>query len=150
MIGQEARGRGLERSIDIAEELGLAGVLSNALNTKGLWTLAYSNRREESRSLLLGALRVALDGDEPQAAMRAYFNLSFEREGVDDYTHTYDTDGLALAERTGDEQWKRSFLLHTSFAAVERETGTRRCASPTRRRRARARRPTTSRAAASC
>ena len=53
-------------------------------------------------------------------AMRAYFNLSFEREGVDDYTHDYDTDGLALAERTGDQQWKRSFLLHTSFAAFER------------------------------
>ncbi len=120
MIGQEARGHEpLERSIDIAEELGLAGVLSNALNTKGLWTLAYTNRREESRSLLLGALRVALAGNEPQAAMRAYFNLSFEREGVDDYTHGYDTDGLALAERTGDQQWKRSFLLHTSFTAAE-------------------------------
>jgi tetratricopeptide (TPR) repeat protein len=120
MIGQEARGREpLERSIDIAEELGLAGVLSNALNTKGLWTLAYTNRREESRSLLLGALRVALAGNEPQAAMRAYFNLSYEREGVDDYTHAFDTDGLALAERTGDQQWKRSFLLHTSFTAAE-------------------------------
>ena len=94
-------------------------MLSNALNTKGLWTLAHTNRREESRSLLLGALRVALAGNEPQAAMRAYFNLSFEREGVDDYTHSFDTDGLALAERTGDQQWKRSFLLHTSFTAVE-------------------------------
>jgi len=120
MIGQEARGReALERAIDIAEELRLAEVLSNALNTKGLWTLAMTHRREEARSLLLGALRVALEGNEPQAAMRAYFNLSFEREGADDYTHEYDHDGLAMAERTGDQQWKRSFLLHTSFAAVE-------------------------------
>ncbi len=58
--------------------------------------------------------------DQPQAAMRAYFNLSFEREGVDDHSHEYDADGLALAERVGDEQWKRSFLLHTSHAAIER------------------------------
>jgi class 3 adenylate cyclase/tetratricopeptide (TPR) repeat protein len=121
MIGQDSRGREpLERAIEIAEELRLAEVLSNALNTKGLWMLAQTNRREEARSLLLGALRVALDADEPQAAMRAYFNLSFEREGADDYSHSYDADGLALAERTGDQQWKRTFPLHTSWAAFER------------------------------
>ncbi len=73
--------------------------------------------------------------DEPQAAMRAYFNLSFEREGVDDHPHSGDTDGLALAERTGDQQWKRSFLLHTVVRRrSSRATGTRPCASPTRRR----------------
>jgi class 3 adenylate cyclase/tetratricopeptide (TPR) repeat protein len=121
MIGEEARGRdALERAIDIAERLSLPEVLSNALNTKGLWIIAFTHRREEGRSLLLGALRVALEHDEAQAAMRAYFNLSFERQGVDDYAHDYDRDGLALAERTGDEQWKRSFLLHTSPAALER------------------------------
>jgi class 3 adenylate cyclase/tetratricopeptide (TPR) repeat protein len=121
MIGDEARGRAaLERAIDIAERLRLPEVLSNALNTKGLWIIAFTHRREEGRSLLLGALRVALEAGETQAAMRAYFNLSFEREGVDDYSQDYDTEGLALAERAGDEQWKRSFLLHTSFAALER------------------------------
>ena len=121
MIGDEARGRAaLEQAIEIAETQRLPEVLSNALNTKGLWIIAFTNRREEGRSLLLGALRVALDADETQAAMRAYFNLSFEREGVDDDSHTYDQDGLALAERIGDEQWKRSFLLHTSHAALER------------------------------
>jgi tetratricopeptide (TPR) repeat protein len=121
MIGHEERGHAaLERAIDIAETLRLPDVLSNALNTKGLWMLAFTNRREEARSLLLGALRVALEHDEAQAAMRAYFNLSFEREGVDDHTHDYDTTGLALAERVGDQQWKRSFQLHTSHAALER------------------------------
>ena len=121
MIGEEARGREpLERAIEISETLYLPEVLSHALNTKGLWMIAFTNRREEARSLMLGALRVALEGDAPQAAMRAYFNLSFEREGVDDYSHDYDTSGLAMAERAGDQQWKRSFLLHTSFAALER------------------------------
>jgi tetratricopeptide (TPR) repeat protein len=121
MIGHEERGHAaLERAIDIAETLRLPDVLSNALNTKGLWMLAFTNRREEARSLLLGALRVALEHDEAQPAMRAYFNLSFEREGVDDYTHDYDTTGLTLAERAGDQQWKRSFQLHTSHAALER------------------------------
>ena len=121
MIGEAERGHAaLERAIDVAETLGIPDVLSNALNTKGLWMLAFTNRREEARSLLLGALRVALDHDETQAAMRAYFNLSFEREGVDDHTHDYDTTGLALAERAGDQQWRRSFQLHTSHAALER------------------------------
>jgi class 3 adenylate cyclase/tetratricopeptide (TPR) repeat protein len=121
MIGEEARGREpLERAIEIAETLYLPEVLSHALNTKGLWMTAFTNRREEARSLMLGALRVALEGDAPQAAMRAYFNLAYEREGVDDYSHDYDTSGLALAERFGDQQWKRSFLVHTAFTAVER------------------------------
>ena len=121
MIGDEKRGHAaLERAIDISETLELPEVLSNALNTKGLWMLAFTHRREEARSLLLGALRVALAHDQPQAAMRAYFNLSFEREGVDDHSHEYDATGLALAERVGDQQWKRSFLLHTSHAANER------------------------------
>jgi class 3 adenylate cyclase/tetratricopeptide (TPR) repeat protein len=120
LVGQEARGREpLERAIDIAETLALPEVLSNALNTKALLTLAATGHREEARSLLLGALRVALDAGEIGAAMRAYFNLSYERQGVDDYTHGYDRDGLALAERTGDRQWQRSFLAHTSYAALE-------------------------------
>jgi class 3 adenylate cyclase/tetratricopeptide (TPR) repeat protein len=120
MIGQAQRGREpLERAIDISETLELPDVLSDALNTKGLWRIAYTNRREEGRSLMLGALRVALEADVPGAVMRAYFNLSFEREGVDEYDHDYDREGLALAERTGDQQWRRSFLMHLSFAAFE-------------------------------
>src|SRR6185437_11505395 len=120
MIGQAQRGREpLERAIDIAETLELPDVLSDALNTKGLWRIAYTNRREEGRSLMLGALRVALEADVPAAVMRAYFNLSFEREGVDEYDHDYDREGLAVAERTGDQQWRRSFLMHLSFAAFE-------------------------------
>ncbi len=120
MAGDVPRAREpLERAIDIAEALDLPDVLSEALNTKGLWRITSTHRREEGRSLMLGALRVALDGDVPQSAMRAYFNLSFEREGVDDYGHDYDREGLAIAERTGDQQWRRSFLLHLAFSATE-------------------------------
>jgi class 3 adenylate cyclase/tetratricopeptide (TPR) repeat protein len=120
MTGEEQRGREpLERAIDISETLGLPDVLSDALNTKALWTLASLNRREEGRSLLLGALRVALEGGVPSAAMRAYFNLSFERQGVDDFGHDYDRDGLEIAERGGDQQWRRSFLMHLAYAAHE-------------------------------
>jgi len=120
LTGQEARGREpLERAIDIAETLMLPEVLSNALNTKALMTLAMTGHREEARSLLLGALRVALDAGETHSALRAYFNLSFERQGLDDHSHGYDRDGLALAERTGDRQWQRHFLVHTSQAALE-------------------------------
>jgi class 3 adenylate cyclase/tetratricopeptide (TPR) repeat protein len=120
LMGQESRGREpLERAIDIAEALGLPDVLSNALNTKALLILATTGHREEARSLLLGALRIALEANDIQAAMRAYFNLSYERQGVDDYSHAYDRNGLALAERTGDRQWQRSFLAHASQGALE-------------------------------
>jgi tetratricopeptide (TPR) repeat protein len=120
LTGHEERGREpLERAIDIAETLMLPEVLSNALNTKALMTLAMTGHREEARSLLLGALRVALDAGETHSALRAYFNLSFERQGLDDHSHGYDRDGLALAERTGDRQWQRHFLVHTSQAALE-------------------------------
>ena len=120
MIGESEGGsEPLERAIDIAEELGLPDVLSDALNTKGLWTYMHLGHREEGRSLLLGALRVALDGDAPEAAMRAYFNLAFERDGMDDLSHDYDDRGLALAERTGNTQWRRSFQIHLGVTAME-------------------------------
>jgi class 3 adenylate cyclase/tetratricopeptide (TPR) repeat protein len=120
MTGEDQRGlEPLERAIDISEALELPEVLSDALNTKALWTLANLGRREEGRSLLLGALRVALEHEVPTAAMRAYFNLSFERQGVDDFAHDYDRDGLEIADRRGDQQWRRSFLMHLAFAAYE-------------------------------
>jgi tetratricopeptide (TPR) repeat protein len=105
----------IERAITIAESLALPRVISQALNTKGLRSLVMG-RREEGISLLLGALRVALDHDEAVAAMRAYFNLSFAESAFDSPTHGYDNLGLALAERVGDRHWERSFRLHLAVS----------------------------------
>ncbi len=111
----------LERSIEIAESLRLYEVLSHALNTKGLNSLSRLSRPEEARSLLLGALRIALEHDHPLAAMRAYFNLAFLRESEEHADDSYDRAGLELARRIGDRGWENAFQMHV--AQVMFETG---------------------------
>ena len=100
----------IERAIEVAEALQLPRPLSNALNTKAV--LLTNTRPEEARSLLEGALRIALENDEPEAAMRAYFNLSFISDCWGRPSAEFDRAGLALARRLGERQWERSFLMH--------------------------------------
>ncbi len=100
----------IERAIEVAEALRLPRPLSNALNTKGI--LLIDTRPEEARSLLEGALRIAMENDEPEATLRAYFNLAF---GTDCWGHDpaeFDRAGLTLARRLGERQWEGSFLMH--------------------------------------
>jgi class 3 adenylate cyclase/tetratricopeptide (TPR) repeat protein len=103
----------LERAIDLAEQLSLPDVLSDALNTRGV--LATTTRPEYARSLLEGALRIALEHDLPYAAMRAYFNLSYVCECTDRSGTALDQQGIALAHRLGDRQWERSFQQHLTI-----------------------------------
>ena len=63
--GSEPALEPIERSIEVAEALQLPRPLSNALNTKGI--LLTNTRPEEARGLLEGALRIALENDEPEA-----------------------------------------------------------------------------------
>jgi tetratricopeptide (TPR) repeat protein len=100
----------LEHAIELAEALRLPGVLSDALNTYALRIVP--DRPESARTLLEGALRIALEGDQPRAAMRAYFNLSYVCECTDRDGREIDGQGLAVAERLGDRQWERSFQSH--------------------------------------
>ncbi len=100
----------LNRAIEIAEALDLAPPLSDALNSKALATVDM--RPQEARSLLEGALRIALDNDVPHAALRAYFNLSYIAEGWGRSFAEYDAAGIALARRLGERQWERSFAIH--------------------------------------
>ena len=100
----------LERAIDLAERLRLPAVLSDALNSRGVFMVG--TRPEQARTLLEGALRIALEEDLPRNAMRAYFNLSFVCECTDRDGAELDRQGLALARRIGDRQWERSFQLH--------------------------------------
>ena len=102
----------VERAIELAEQLRLPAVLSEALNTRG--TFMVGRRPEHARTLLEGALRIALEHDLPRQAMRAYFNLSFACECADLDGSALDRKGMALARRLGDRQWERSFQVHLS------------------------------------
>jgi tetratricopeptide (TPR) repeat protein len=106
----------LERALVIAERLRLPDTLSHALNTKGLW-LMNVGRMEEGRSLLHGALNVALAHEQHEAAMRAYFNLAYAVDLVGQSESPYDELGVELARRIGDRNWERAFMLHIAGAA---------------------------------
>ena len=79
----------LERALEISERQQLWHTLSHAMNTKGLMSL-NGGRFREGHALLSGALRVALDHDEHEAALRAYFNLSYSDEMVDFHEGEHD------------------------------------------------------------
>jgi class 3 adenylate cyclase/tetratricopeptide (TPR) repeat protein len=106
----------LERSLVIAERLRLPETLSHALNTKGLW-LMNVGRMEEGRALLQGALNVALEHEQHEAALRAYFNLAYAMDLVDQSGAGFDELGADLARRVGDRNWERAFMLHMAGTA---------------------------------
>jgi class 3 adenylate cyclase/tetratricopeptide (TPR) repeat protein len=94
-----------ERALAVAERLRLPEVLSHALNTKGL----LANRQghwETGRTLIAGALRIALDNDIPGAIMRGYTNLSQceYRLGNLGATEELTLHALELARRIGDRE----------------------------------------------
>ena len=114
LAGRDPHGTApLERAIDLAEQLSLPEVLSDAMNTRGV--METSARPEYARSLVEGALRIALEHDRPYAAMRAYFNLSYVCECTDRDGTELDREGIALARRLGDRQWERSFQQHMTI-----------------------------------
>jgi tetratricopeptide (TPR) repeat protein len=63
-----------ELALELSEALQLPGLFSHALNTKAL-LLQSRGRPEEALVLLRHALKVAVDNDENDAALRAYNNL---------------------------------------------------------------------------
>jgi tetratricopeptide (TPR) repeat protein len=88
-------------------------VLSDALNTKGL-IVAQLGRREEGLALMRHAVRLALESDQSEIALRAYFNLAFLAACADliDEASRIDEQGLELARRRGNRQWEESFVGH--------------------------------------
>ena len=103
----------LEFALEIAEAQLLPAVLSDALNTKGL----IANQRghpEEGLALIRHALDLALEHDLGEAALRAYFNLSYLaacRDRIEEASRI-DEEGLELARRRGSRQWEESFVGH--------------------------------------
>jgi class 3 adenylate cyclase/tetratricopeptide (TPR) repeat protein len=103
----------LEFALEIAESLFLPGVLSDALNTKGL-IATQLGRREEGLALMRHALDIALEHDLTESALRAYFNLSFLTMGRDRVEEAIRNDelGRELARRRGNRQWEETFEGH--------------------------------------
>jgi tetratricopeptide (TPR) repeat protein len=105
----------LELALVISESQQLWGTLSHAMNTKGL--LRFNDGRfREGHALLAEALGIALEHQEHEAALRAYFNLAYAEEVWDNFGSGYDEAGLALTRRIGDRNWERAFLMHVSIA----------------------------------
>jgi len=99
-----------EVAIDLAESLWLPEVLSQSLNTLALILYAAKGRRRQGFALLRYALEVALEHDQTQAALRAYFNLADLAAQSDQYplARDYVDRGLALTRRVGnrDREWQ--------------------------------------------
>jgi class 3 adenylate cyclase/tetratricopeptide (TPR) repeat protein len=103
----------LEFALEVAESLLIPDVLSDALNTKGL--IATGNgHREEGLALMQRALEVAIEHDLTENAARAYFNLSYLRNGRDRLAEAAAADeaGLELVRRRGNRQWEEAFRSH--------------------------------------
>jgi class 3 adenylate cyclase/tetratricopeptide (TPR) repeat protein len=101
-----------ETAIDIAEGLWLPELLSNALNTKAVILYSARARRREGYALMQYALEMALDNDLPEAAMRAYYNISDLAVQADRFQEgkSFVERGLALARRLGNRDWEWRFL----------------------------------------
>ncbi|HET6817825.1 MAG TPA: adenylate/guanylate cyclase domain-containing protein [Mycobacteriales bacterium] len=108
----------LDEAIDVAEGERLLDVLSEALNTKAL-VLQTDNRFEEARSLLDGALRVALRSGAASSTLRAYSNLSYTAGVWDEFDDAagYAREGLALARKIG---WRREEWFLVGHLAADR------------------------------
>jgi tetratricopeptide (TPR) repeat protein len=102
----------IEIALDIAEGLWLPEILSAALTTKGIILYSGLDRRREGFALLKYALDVALENDVPQAALRAYYNLSDLAQSSDRYLEgrEYLERGLTLARRIGNRYWEMQML----------------------------------------
>jgi tetratricopeptide (TPR) repeat protein len=100
----------LERALTLAEQLELPATLAQALNSKSVLML-YRHRRRESRILVHGALRVALEHDLHDAALRAYNNVIAGEWYDQRYGEalTWLESALEYARRTGERQWEISF-----------------------------------------
>ncbi len=109
------------RALDLAESMGSAETSSLALNTLGI---ARARGGELARGIaeVERGLQIAIDGDLPVAACRAYTNLGM-LYGAVDHSRAVQLcqQGLALARKIGDlyyQSWLQSSLASTYCSLV--------------------------------
>jgi class 3 adenylate cyclase/tetratricopeptide (TPR) repeat protein len=115
----EAAQERVEQAIDLAEELWVPEVLSNALNTAGL-IAGFRGRPEYGLALIRHSLDIALENDLARVALRAYINLSDRMDARDrwDEARAIQERGLALARRVGSRAGELRFLGEMGWALL--------------------------------
>jgi len=110
-----------ERSIIVAERLGMPKVVAEALVLKGM-TYFYRGRLWEARAVLEGARIVAQNFSLPEVELRAIHNLGLGL-GLDDPRASVELEraGIALARRLGDRSIE--VILLGNAAEDARRTG---------------------------
>jgi len=110
----------IEAALDIAEALDLPQPLASALNTK---SLLLRRRPRESHALLAESLRIALEHDLTNEALRAYNNLGVLFDAADrpEDVRVVHEEALALARRCGARAWET--VLAESTAGLLAEAG---------------------------
>ena len=101
----DAAAERIEQALDIAEMLGLPGVLASGLTTK---SLVLGHRLHEAEALVREALRIALDNDLVDEALRAYNNLTVHLDRADrvEELRPLLEEALGLARLRGDRFWE--------------------------------------------
>jgi class 3 adenylate cyclase/tetratricopeptide (TPR) repeat protein len=110
----------VEFALEIAEALELPDIVAEALNTK---SVLYQARPHESGALMREALRVALDHDLTNPALRAYNNLAYLLGLHDQFEDAGAAcaDGIALARRSGHRNWE--WILQTNLSEALYQAG---------------------------
>jgi class 3 adenylate cyclase/tetratricopeptide (TPR) repeat protein len=102
----------IELALEIAQQLRLPEVLSQALITKG-GILSFQGRIEEETALVEHALSIALEHGISSAALRAYYNhgetLECYMDRADERLRLNE-QALEVARKVGDRPWEGTFL----------------------------------------
>jgi class 3 adenylate cyclase/tetratricopeptide (TPR) repeat protein len=106
--------READAALAIADPCHLWPVLAEALLTKGP-ALYYDHRHTEAGALMELGLRIALEENLTEPALRGYFNLADYRviEGRAEGAAQAMERGLALARERGNRAWERDLLAQT-------------------------------------
>jgi class 3 adenylate cyclase len=102
-----------ELALSIADPRRLLSVVANAANTKAA-ALQYAGRHIEAEAMMALALKVSLEADIVDQALRGYHNLGEVRAndaGLDDGLALLE-QGVQLARERGDRSWERQLLAH--------------------------------------
>jgi class 3 adenylate cyclase/tetratricopeptide (TPR) repeat protein len=123
LAGDEEAVPMLEEALQLAAQLQLDEVYSQALSSRAIWILR-KGRVDEAATLLRRALDVAMGGEFTTAAFRAWTNLGVVLESQDRYVEVVESmpPMLALARRKGDRTRELSCLVGvlSSLAALGR------------------------------
>jgi tetratricopeptide (TPR) repeat protein len=107
----EIAAKRIDLALEIAESLRLPGLVARCFNTKAF---VFKNRPEEALALLERGLKLALENEEYDVALRSFVNLSYAMLERDRHAEgiRYAREGLALTRKRGDRTYERLLLAN--------------------------------------